>query len=73
MKVFYILYRPEVEEKIGATHYPSLHEMLPLCDYVVVACPLTKDTHNLIAAKELALMKPTSILINIARGASTFI
>lgn len=46
----------------------KLHQLLPLCDYVVLATPLTPETRHLIGAPELALCKPTSILINIARG-----
>jgi phosphoglycerate dehydrogenase-like enzyme len=35
---------------------------------VVLACPLTKETEGLIGAAELAAMKPTATLINVARG-----
>ncbi len=51
--------------------YPpeALHEMLAECDYVVVALPLTPDTHHLIAEAELRAMKPSAYLVNIARGA----
>lgn len=45
-----------------------LHELLPLCDYVVLATPLTPETRHLIGAPELALCKPSAALINIARG-----
>lgn len=42
--------------------------LLPEADVVVVAAALTPDTFKLIGAPELALMKPTAILVNIARG-----
>ncbi len=45
-----------------------LHELLPQVDVLSLHCPLTPETHNLIGAKELALMKPTALLINTARG-----
>lgn len=45
-----------------------LGDLLAQSDYVVLATPLTKETYHLIGAKELAAMKPTGILINIARG-----
>lgn len=45
-----------------------LHELLPLCDYVVLATPLTPETKHLIGAPELSLCKPSAALINIARG-----
>jgi len=37
-------------------------------DYVMLCCPLSDETRGLINAKTLARMKPTSILVNIARG-----
>ncbi len=46
----------------------QLHNMLPLCDYVVVTLPLTKDTYHLFSDKEFKLMKPSSFFINIGRG-----
>jgi phosphoglycerate dehydrogenase-like enzyme len=47
----------------------DLPQMLPLADFLVVAVPLTQATRTLIGKNELALMKPTSTLINVARGA----
>lgn len=41
---------------------------LPQCDFVAVAAPLTPDTRHLINAAALAAMKPTAVLVNIARG-----
>ena len=46
----------------------ELPEMLPLCDYMVVATPLTQETRGLIGAAEIRLLKPSAVLINIARG-----
>lgn len=46
----------------------SLDMLLKESDIVVIIVPLTKETYNLIGARELNLMKPTSILINVARG-----
>jgi phosphoglycerate dehydrogenase-like enzyme len=42
--------------------------LLPQADYVVVAAPLTPATRGMIGTAELAMMKPTGYLINIARG-----
>jgi D-3-phosphoglycerate dehydrogenase len=47
----------------------SLKELLQRSDYVSVNAPLTVESHHLIGAEELALMKPTAVLINTARGA----
>lgn len=45
-----------------------LDELLALSDVVLVSCPYTPQTHYLIEERRLACMKPTAILINIARG-----
>jgi phosphoglycerate dehydrogenase-like enzyme len=42
--------------------------LLAASDYVVLACPLTAETRGLIGAPELAAMRPTALLINVARG-----
>jgi len=42
--------------------------MLKRCDFVVLACPLTKETEGLLGEAELRAMKPEATLINIARG-----
>lgn len=50
--------------------YPQmpLEELLGWADVVSIHCPLTPTTKGLIGEKELHLMKPTSIIINVARG-----
>lgn len=50
--------------------YPQmpLEELLAWADVVSIHCPLTPTTRGLIGEKELAMMKPTSIIINVARG-----
>jgi D-3-phosphoglycerate dehydrogenase / 2-oxoglutarate reductase len=51
----------------GATPV-SFDELLRQSDYLVIQAPLTKETRHLIGEAELRLMKPTSILVNTARG-----
>ncbi|WP_420969493.1 D-2-hydroxyacid dehydrogenase [Bradyrhizobium sp. B120] len=46
----------------------ALGDMLPLCDFVVLAVPTTADTVGLIGAAEIARMRRDAFLINIARG-----
>jgi phosphoglycerate dehydrogenase-like enzyme len=46
----------------------GLHEILAESDFVVLAAPHTAHTVMLIGAAELARMKPTAYLINVARG-----
>lgn len=45
-----------------------LHELLPQVDVLSLHCPLTPETRNLIGENEIALMKSTALLLNIARG-----
>jgi len=46
----------------------DLDELLAEADFACITCPLTEETHGLIDARRLALMKPTAFLINVARG-----
>jgi phosphoglycerate dehydrogenase-like enzyme len=46
----------------------DLHKMLPLCDYVVAAAPLTPQTRHMIGTAEFAVMKPDVIVMNVGRG-----
>ncbi len=46
----------------------SLPELLRRSDVVSLHVPLSESTHHLIGADELALMKPTAVLVNTARG-----
>ena len=46
----------------------ALHELLPQVDVLSLHCPLTAETHHLIGAAELALMRRDALLMNTARG-----
>lgn len=46
----------------------SLEEVLRAADYLVVSTPLTPETRGLLAAPQLALLRPTSVVINLGRG-----
>ncbi|QBP75009.1 D-glycerate dehydrogenase [Herbaspirillum huttiense] len=59
---------PELEARANNARYVSKEELLQQADHVVLVLPYSKDTHHTIAAPELALMKPTATLTNIARG-----
>ena len=52
---------------LGVT-YRSLEALLAEADFVCLCCPLTAETRGMIAAPQLATMKPGSILVNVARG-----
>ena len=62
-----------VKRKVEAVdHFYGPEELLrviPEVDYFVVVAPSTPQTQKLVGAKVLSSMKPTSFLINIARGA----
>ena len=58
---------PELEVECKA-RYVDKDELLRTADHVVLVLPYTADSHHTIGAPELALMKPTATLINIARG-----
>lgn len=46
----------------------ALKQLLPQADVVALTCPLTPETRGIINAETLALMKPSSLLANLARG-----
>lgn len=58
--------RPEVET-LGV-QYVTLPQLLQQADIVSLHTPLTSETRGLIGKEELALMKPTALLVNTARG-----
>lgn len=58
----------EEEEAVGATYCERLEDLLQQSDFVMLALSLTSQTQGLIGRKELRLMKPTAILVNIGRG-----
>jgi lactate dehydrogenase-like 2-hydroxyacid dehydrogenase len=58
---------PEAERAVGA-EYRGKAELLREADFVVLSIPLSSETRHLIGPAELALMKPTAYLVNVARG-----
>ncbi|MEQ5839274.1 D-glycerate dehydrogenase [Paraburkholderia acidicola] len=58
---------PAIEAELNA-QYVSKEALLQQADHVVLVLPYTKESHHTIGAAELALMKPTATLTNIARG-----
>lgn len=46
----------------------EIKSLLKESDYVVICVPYTPQTHHLVNAECLAVMKPTAVLINVARG-----
>ena len=58
---------PELEAQCGA-RYVSKQELLQTADHVMLVVPYSAESHHTIGAAELALMKSTATLVNIARG-----
>jgi lactate dehydrogenase-like 2-hydroxyacid dehydrogenase len=58
---------PSAEDALEATYLP-FDELLASADVVSLHVPLMRETHHLIGARELALMKPTAFLVNTTRG-----
>jgi lactate dehydrogenase-like 2-hydroxyacid dehydrogenase len=67
--LYYSLDRPtaERERELGA-QFVDRETLLRESDFLSLHVPLTPDTHHLIGAAELVLMKPTAFLINASRG-----
>jgi glyoxylate reductase len=56
------------EMTVVHTRAMPVDELLRASDFVSLHVPLTAETHHLIDARALALMRPTAILVNTARG-----
>lgn len=69
MKVVYTSRGEKDTAKLGAAQRVSLEELLRQSDFVSIHTDLTEQTRGLIGASQLALMKPTAVLINTSRGA----
>lgn len=62
----------KLKEELGLTFLGTekdLHYVLSESDFVVVTVPLTPETRGLIGEEEIAVMKPTSYIVNVARAA----
>ncbi|SMG52965.1 2-hydroxyacid dehydrogenase [Paraburkholderia susongensis] len=58
----------EESEREIAAGYVSKPELLRRSDHLIVALPYTPETHHVIGAQEIGMMRPTATLINIGRG-----
>lgn len=68
-RVKYVSCRNEADEQaVGAVYCQKIEDLLQQSDFVMLTMRLTPQTYKLVGKKELELMKPTAILINICRG-----
>ncbi len=58
----------DTETTLGATYWESLDQMLAHVDIVSVNCPHTPATYHLLSARRLKLLKPSTFIVNTARG-----
>jgi phosphoglycerate dehydrogenase-like enzyme len=58
---------PKVASELGI-ELVSIEDLFKRADILTVNCPLTPETHHIVNAEKLALMKPTAYFINTARG-----
>ena len=56
------------EQMLGARYEPDLDRLAGEADVITLHCPSSPETHHLIDARRLALMKPDVYLVNTARG-----
>lgn len=56
------------EKGLNATYVEDVETLLKTSDIVSLHLPLTPATHHLISDKQFAMMKPSAVLINTARG-----
>lgn len=64
-----VLYYTPSRHAVEGAEWTHLEALLRESDFVSLHTPLTPETHQLINAERLALMKPTAVLVNTARGA----
>jgi glyoxylate reductase len=58
---------PALEERLEATYWPSLDEMLPAVDIVSLHTPLTRDTTDLLSRERISRMRADAFVVNVSR------
>jgi gluconate 2-dehydrogenase len=70
MSIVYHNRKPVADDIAGplGAKYLALDELMKSADIVCLTLPYSPESHHLIGARQIALMKPTGVLVNIARG-----
>lgn len=71
MEVTYHNRRPlpvAIETMLGARYEADLDKLLAEADIITLHCPASAETHRLLDARRIALLKPDAFVINTARG-----
>ena len=70
MKIWAVTRSGKADPTLAERVFPAaqLDHALPEADFVVLAAPETPETHHLMGVRQLAAMKPTAFLVNMARG-----
>jgi lactate dehydrogenase-like 2-hydroxyacid dehydrogenase len=56
------------EREFGARYHADPEAMLPEIDFLSINCPATPETYHWLDARRIALMRPSAIVVNTARG-----
>jgi glyoxylate reductase len=56
------------DQEEGAIYHPTAEDMLPVCDFLSINCPATKETHHWLNAERIGLLPKGAIVVNSARG-----
>ncbi|MES3003029.1 MAG: D-2-hydroxyacid dehydrogenase [Pseudomonadota bacterium] len=57
-----------VADDVPTASYSGLRELLPRADWLLLACPLSDETHHLVGREEFAMLPAQCGLVNVARG-----
>jgi D-2-hydroxyacid dehydrogenase (NADP+) len=69
LRVIGVRRSPRADDPVDEAHtLTALPELLPRCDWVVLACTHTEETHHLLNAQTLALLPKGAHVVNVSRG-----
>lgn len=58
----------QVDRLYTAANGDCLEAMIPQCDFLVMCCALTDQTYHMLGREQLAMMKPSAVVVNVGRG-----